>query len=199
MLSTKILIGLLGLVLSVSSAAEGHRRQNCCKPKKHHRRPCPPKPCYSSSTSSSMSCSRTSSSQSCSMSVSWEESEVKGEVIRRRQCNPKHRLYYCPPPCSSSSSSSWTTESCPSTYTTIEIIRPHIVRHHKRKVRVREEVQSLPTEIEVIKKKVCCKPSKPKYVVVNKCRKPKCKKEPKCSKKPKCKKNKSKSKGCRKH
>lgn len=166
--------------------------------------PSNPRPCarrrQPSSSYSSASCpsSRSCSySNSCSMSVSWEESEVRAEIVRQRIKNPRHRLYYCP------SSTSSTREDChhcnesngcPTEYTTIEVIRPHVGRHHKRKVHVKEEVCSLSTEIEVIKKdrckEKCPKKCKPRYEII--CKKP-------CEKKPKkrCEKKKP-AKDCRK-
>jgi hypothetical protein len=47
------------------------------------------------------------------------------------------------------------TASCNSStkYTTVEVVRPHKAKHHRRKVSVKEVVRSETTEIEVIRPK----------------------------------------------
>jgi hypothetical protein len=233
-----VLFSLVLLALSEASfSAQNGRRSMVKKSARCPKKNCPsklpprrkqcrkvPSSCsYTKSCSQSNSCdyecsSSCSKSESCTMSVSWEESQVHAEIIRQRVKNPKHRLY-CRPVCSTSSSSSTSCKSvsCPTEYTTIELIRPHVVRHHKRHIRVKEEICPLSTEVEIIRKKKPCKPckkskcdkkKKPRYEIVCKPRKKRCdtkppckercKKEPSCKKtcemKPKCKKGK-----CRHH
>lgn len=196
----------LVLLLALCSAGLNVQRKALLARADRHPRSCarrphrqPPSPSCSSSYSSascpSQSCSY---SNSCSMSVSWEESEVRAEIVRQRIKNPRHRLYYCPSSTSSTSEDchhcNKSQSDCPTEYTTVEIIRPHVGRHHKRKVHVKEEVCSLSTEIEVIKKQRCkaskekCqKKRKPKYELVCKQKKSRkaCEKKAKCEKKTK--------------
>lgn len=183
---------LLALLVALVTAGPRAQRNALLSRAQRNPQPRPPPSCstYSSASCPSQSCSF---SASCSMSVSWEESEVRAEIVRQRIKNPRHRLYYCP----SSTSCSESCEEChgsggsgcPTEYTTIEIIRPHVGRHHKRKVHIKEEVCSLSTEIEVIRKKgKKCeeKGKKPRYEII--CKK-KCEKKEKCKpvKKEKCK------------
>lgn len=195
---------------AMAKKAAGCSKHRPCKmpprQKRCHREPSCRSPAHSYSCSDSNSCSYKSScskgSDSCSMSVSWEESQVHAEIVRQRVKNPKHRLYIRPACSSSSKSSTCKSVSCPTEYTTIELIRPHVARHHKRHIRVKEEVCPLSTEVEIIRKKHCppCKKEKCKkktrYEVVCKPYKKPCKPchkpcEKKCQKKPTCRKTKN--------
>lgn len=122
------------------------------------------------SCSYSESCPKTHREDSYKACVSWEESEVKAEIVRKRIKNPRHRIYYCPSSSCSSSSSSCEPSST-TVYKTVEVIRPHVARHHRRKIHVKEEVCSLSTEIEVIRK--CHKDygcHRKRYEVINNCK-----------------------------
>lgn len=90
-------------------------------------------------------------------SQSWETSEVTKQIVVRKACRPHHNTYgrkHCRPSSSSSDSSC----SSSSVYTTVKIVRPHKINKHHRKVNVREYVESLSTETEVVRFHKKCPP-----------------------------------------
>lgn len=136
---------------SKSKSYKSSKSSYSCLKHHHNRRFLPDDNCLPSNPS-------TTTEEECTFSQSWAESEVPKETVKRRIKNPKHHIYKSSSSeisASSLSSSGSVDTSCNSTtqYTTVEVIRPHKARHHKRKVSVKEEVKSQTTEIEVIRPK----------------------------------------------